>query len=108
MGREEFVKIIRSNVLRIEVDEKTEKLLKCLQREFRKYFRLANRFVKQYYQKNSRLPSAANVYRLLREYGVSSTAANEVSKKVLKLRKATLSLRKEGLRLSHRSSGIRL
>jgi len=107
VGRKEF-EVIRSNVLRIEVDEKTEELLKSLQREFKKYFDVANNFIKQYYRINHRLPRQIDVYRILREYGVSSTAANEVSKKVLKLRKATLSLRKEGLRLSHRSSGIRL
>ena len=97
MGRKEF-EVIRSNVLRIEVDEKTEELLKSLQREFKKYFDVANNFIKQYYRINHRLPRQIDVYRILREYGVSSTAANEVSKKVLEAWKSYFELEKRGFK----------
>jgi len=43
--REEF-EIIRSNVLRIKINSEVEKLLKCLQREYKKYFDAPNKFVK--------------------------------------------------------------
>ncbi len=98
MGRGEFVEIIRSNVLRIEASSEVEELLKSLQRGFKKYFDVANNFIKQYYRINHRLPRQIDVYRILREYGVSSTAANEVSKKVLEAWKSYFELEKRGFK----------
>ncbi|RLE93330.1 MAG: hypothetical protein DRN04_07575, partial [Thermoprotei archaeon] len=100
MGREEFVEIIRTNILRIEVDEKTEELLKCLQREFKKYFDMANKYIGGYYRGKRKFPSAVNVYRILRENGASSTIANEVSKKVLEAWKSYIELEKKGFKTS--------
>ena len=96
MGREEFVEVIRSNILRIEVDEKTEKLLKSLLREFREYFDTANKFIKQYYRGNRKLPKLIEIYRFLRKSGAPGTTANEVSKKVLESWKGYIELKKRG------------
>jgi len=95
VGREEF-EVIRSNIFRIEASSEVKKLLRSLQSEFKKYFDVANGFVKRYYKENCRLPRQIDVYRILREDGASSTIAFEVSRRVFEAWESYIELKKRG------------